>query len=380
MIKFLDLQSMNLELNNEFHTAFNRVLQSGWFVMGPELEAFEAEFSAYCGVNFCVGVGNGLDAIHLLLRAYGIGAGDEVIVPANTYIATWLAVTQTGATVVPVEPDIATFNIDPALIDAAVTSRTKAILPVHLYGHVAQMDAIMKVAAKHDLIVIDDCAQGHGACFSGRRIGALAHASAFSFYPGKNLGALGDGGAITTDNDEIADKVRALRNYGSSEKYHNDVLGFNSRLDELQAAFLREKLPHLDTWNEKRRKVAEIYTRGLAGAENIILPKAQCPESHVWHLYVVRIQNRDKVAGFLKDKGVGTLIHYPVAPYMQQAYKDAGFGADDFPISTKMHDEVLSLPMHPLMTEEQAQYVVNATKQALALFPATPTGLKSTFT
>lgn len=360
MISFLDLKSMNMELESEFHAALDRVLQSGWFIMGPELKAFEAEFADYCNASECVGVGNGLEAIHLALRAYGIGPGDEVIVPSNTYIATWLAVTYAGATPVPVEPVESTFNIDPDRIEAAITPKTRAIIPVHLYGQPADMDPIMEIAARRDLVVVDDCAQAHGARYKGRAVGGIAHASAFSFYPGKNLGALGDAGAVTTNDEKIADKIRQLRNYGSEVKYHNEVKGFNSRLDELQAAFLRAKLPLLDDWNGKRREIANTLTDALAGVDDIALPGVMASVDPVWHVYVVRSARRDFLADRLKTMEIGTLIHYPVAPHLQPAYQELKFQAGDFPISEAIHKEVLSLPLHPLMTGKQAEEVASA--------------------
>lgn len=366
MISFLDLKRLNQQLDQEFHASLDRVLKSGWFILGPEVEQFEAEYAQYCQASHCVGVGNGLDALHLLLRAYGIGFGDEVIVPSNTYIASWLAVTQAGAKIIPVEPDADTFNISARAIAKAITRKTKAIMPVHLYGQAADMQPILELAEAHNLIVIDDCAQAHGALYDGKRVGSLAHASAFSFYPGKNLGALGDGGAVTTNSPDIANKVKALRNYGSLEKYRNDIQGTNSRLDEIQAAFLRAKLAHLDNWNERRREIASAYSNGLRDINGLKLPVIRNEENHVWHLYVVRVKKRDNVADALKDKGIATLIHYPVAPHMQKAYADLGYGEGAFPVAEQMHKEVLSLPMHPLMTKDQVDYVIDTVTSVLA--------------
>lgn len=366
MIKFLDLQALNLQHKVELCGAFEKVLESGHFILGESVRLFEREFAAYCGTDECVGVGNGLEAIHLLLRAYGIGKGDEVIVPSNTYIATWLAATHSGAKVVPVEPEEGSFNIDPTLIEAAITTRTKAIIPVHMYGCPAAMKPIMEIAGRYDLKVIEDSAQAHGAFYCGARVGSLGHASAFSFYPGKNLGALGDGGAITTNDKVIARKVKLLRNYGSEQKYHNLVPGYNSRLDEIQAAFLSVKLPHLDNANEKRRAIAAVYSGRLAGIDGLVLPAADEGLEHVWHLYVVRSTRRDLIAERLQKKDIGTLIHYPVSPHLQPAYKEYGYMEGAFPISERIHNEVLSLPIDPTMTIEQAVMVAEAVKEALA--------------
>lgn len=365
MIKFLDLKSSNLQHKVELRAAFEQVLESGHFVLGENVRLFEEDFASYCGTSHCVGVGNGLEAIHLLLRAYGIGDSDEVIVPSNTYIATWLAVNQAGAKVVPVEPEEASFNIDPSRIEAAITSRTKAIIPVHLYGRSADMKPIMDIADRHGLKVIEDSAQAHGALYSGKKVGNLGHASAFSFYPGKNLGALGDGGAITTNDKAVADKVRMLRNYGSKQKYHNLEQGYNSRLDEMQAAFLRVKLDHLDEVNNKRRAIAVEYDRLLGDLDGLQLPSANTGLEHVWHVYVIRSSKRDRIADYLEQKEIGSLTHYPIPPHLQPAYSDAGFSEGDFPISEKIHHEVLSLPMDPMMTLGQAALVAKAVREAL---------------
>jgi dTDP-4-amino-4,6-dideoxygalactose transaminase len=361
MVPFLDLKGINLRFKDEMHAALERVLQSGWFILGKEVEAFEKEFAAYCGVKHCVGLGNGLEALHLVLRAWNIGPGDEVIVPSNTYIATWLAVTYAGATPVPVEPDPATHNLDPARLAAAITPRTRAILPVHLYGHAADMDAIMAIAAEHGLKVLEDAAQAHGALCRGRKAGGLGHAAGFSFYPGKNLGALGDAGAVTTNDDALADKVRMLRNYGSKVKYHNEEKGFNSRLDELQAAFLRVRLKALDADNASRREIAAAYLSGLAGAD-LVLPEAPPWADPVWHLFVVRTKSRDAMQKRLKDAGVDTLIHYPVPPHHQPAYRE--MNGLSLPLAERLAAEVLSLPLTPHMPREDVEKVIIACRAA----------------
>lgn len=357
MIPFLDLKAPHVELREEINEAIARVIDSGWYILGPEVEAFEAEFAAYCEANQCIGVGNGLDALHLALLATGVGPGDEVIVPSNTYIATWLAVSQCGATPVPVEPVEATFNIDPNLIEAAITPRTKVIIPVHLYGQPADMDAILAIARKHGLRVLEDGAQAHGARYKGQRIGGHGDAVAWSFYPGKNLGALGDGGAVTTNDPEIADRIRLLRNYGSRVKYVNEVQGFNSRLDTLQAAILRVKLRNLDEWNNRRKAIACQYLEGLKNAK-IILPQVPDWADPVWHLFVVRHQQRDFLQKKLTDAGIGTLIHYPVPPHQQQAYAKLGIAHEALPIANRMAQELLSLPMGPQLRLSQVGTVI----------------------
>ena len=346
-VPFLDLKAQYLELQGELDAAYRRVMDSGWYLLGAELEAFESEFARYCEVRHCIGVGNGLDSLHLILRACGIGAGDEVIVPSNTYIATWLAVTYAGATPVPVEPDPGTCNIDPSRIEGAVTRRTKAILPVHLYGQPADMDPINEIASRHGLRVFEDAAQAHGARYRGRRTGGLGDAAGFSFYPGKNLGAFGDGGAITTNDDELAQRVRMLRNYGSRVKYHHELQGFNSRLDELQAALLRVKLARLDEWNGRRKTVAASYLELLQGNKNLVLPRVPDGIEPVWHLFVIRNAQRDALQKRLADNGVGTLIHYPIPPHLQGAYRDLNLHQGEFPIAEALHREVLSLPIGP---------------------------------
>lgn len=356
-VPFLDLNRMHDPIRPQLDEAYHRVMDSGWFIMGPELVAFEAEFAAYSKVKHCIGVGNGLDALHLLLRAYGIGPGDEVIVPTNTFIATWLAVSQCGATPVAVEPDDKTHNINPALIAAAITSKTKAIMPVHLYGQPADMDPINQLAAEHGLVVIEDAAQAQGAFYKGRRVGSLGHAAGTSFYPGKNLGALGDGGAVLTNDDAIADQVRRLRNYGSSVKYQHDLAGYNSRLDELQAAFLREKLKVLDEWNAKRKVIANTYS-DLLRSVDCITPYVPDYADPVWHLYVIRSKQRDKLKAHLEQQGVASVIHYPIPPHRQNCYFE--YASLSMPIAETLAAEVLSLPISPYMGEAEVKQVTSA--------------------
>ncbi|MCC7040805.1 MAG: DegT/DnrJ/EryC1/StrS family aminotransferase [Burkholderiales bacterium] len=362
MIPFLDLKAPHVELRAEIDAAIARVLDSGWYILGPEVEVFEAEFAAYCQVDHAVGVANGLDALHLALRAMDIGPGDEVIVPSNTYIATWLAVSQCGALPVPVEPVEATHNLDPARIEAALTRRTKAILPVHLYGQPADLDPILAIARSHGLRTLEDGAQAHGARYKGRRIGGHGDAVAWSFYPGKNLGALGDGGAVTTNDPELAQRLRVLRNYGSQVKYVNEVQGWNSRLDPLQAAVLRVKLAHLDAWNARRAALARLYLDGLAGT-GLVLPAVPEWADPAWHLFVVRHPRRDALQQALADAGIGTLIHYPIPPHKQQAYAEAGFASDAFPLACTLADQVLSLPMGPQLSFGAATRVIDVIRQ-----------------
>ena len=344
-VPFLDLQRLHREIRGPLEAAFQRVLDSGWFILGPEVEAFEAEFAQYCGVKHCVGVGNGLDALHLLLRAYEIGQGDEVLVPANTFIATWLAVSQCGAVPVPVDPRADTHNMDPNLLSAALTRRTRAIIPVHLYGQPVDMDSINEFARRYGLIVIEDAAQAQGATYKGNRAGSLGDAAATSFYPGKNLGALGDGGAILTNDASIADKVRLLRNYGSRIKYQHEDTGYNTRLDEMQAAFLRVKLSLLDEWNDRRGALAGIYNAQLRDA-GLGLPWVPDWANPVWHLYVVRSSRRDALRTHLDRCGISTVIHYPTPPHRQPCY--AGYSSHNLPVAEMLASEVLSLPSHLL--------------------------------
>jgi len=365
-LPFLDLKAINAAHRAELVQAFERVLDSGWYVLGHEVQAFEREYAAWCGAAHAVGVANGLDALSLVLRAWDIGAGDEVIVPSNTYIATWLAVTHVGATPVPVEPDELCFNIDPAGIEAAITPRTRALLPVHLYGRPAEMAPILDIARRHGLKVLEDGAQAHGATYCGQRLGVHGDATAWSFYPGKNLGALGDGGAVTTNDPVLAERLRTLRNYGSQRKYHNDEIGFNSRLDELQAALLRVKLPLLQAGNEQRNAVAQQYLAGLAGLSGLTLPDVPLTagSSSAWHLFVVRHAQRDRLAAALAQAGVGTVIHYPVAPHSQPAYAALGWPQGSLPISERLHAEVLSLPIGPTQTAVQTAQVIDAVRRA----------------
>ena len=356
-VPFLDLAALHEPMRAQIDAAYKRVMDSGWFIAGPELEAFEAEFAQYCDVDHCVGVGNGLDAIHLLLRAYGIGPGAEVLVPSNTFIATWLAVTQCGATPVPIEPLTDTHNIDPEQLESHITPNTRAIIPVHLYGQSADMDRINAVAKKYKLIVIEDAAQAQGARYKGRRVGSLGHAAATSFYPGKNLGALGDGGAVLTKDEHIAAKVRQLRNYGSEVKYQHQVQGYNSRLDEMQAAFLRVKLNTLDAWNSRRRDIANIYSTQIRHAD-VVTPVVPAFAECVWHLYVVRTAKRDMLRDALLARGIVSVIHYPVPPHLQACYTE--YAKSHLPLATRLADEVLSLPMSPAMTDEQVTRVVEA--------------------
>jgi dTDP-4-amino-4,6-dideoxygalactose transaminase len=364
-VPYLDLAEATGELRPELDVAIARVLDSGRYLLGRELEAFESAFAQYVGVKYCVGVATGLDALTLSLRALGIGPGDEVIVPSNTYIATWLAVTGVGARVVPVEPDPWTYNIDPDRIEHALSRTTRAILPVHLYGQPADMDRINDIAERHGLAVLEDAAQSHGASLAGRRAGGLGTAAAWSFYPGKNLGALGDGGAVTTNDQRVADEVRRLRNYGSRMKYINEVRGVNSRLDELQAAILTVKLTHLDAWNARRREIANRYLEEIVGP-GLILPRVLEGSTPVWHVFAVRHPHRDRVREQVAAAGVETLIHYPIAPHLQAAYSDLGLAEGSFPISEAIHREVFSLPVGPQLSHEQATVVIRAVNRALS--------------
>ena len=365
-IPFLDLKLAHDEVRAELDAAYHRVMDSGWFVLGREVDAFEHEFAEYCGAAHCVTVGNGLEALHLILRAYGVGAGDEVIVPAHTFIATWLAVTAVGATPVAVDVHPATFNLDPAKLRAAISPLTRAVVPVHLCGHPADMDPILSVAREYDLKVIEDAAQAHGAEYGGRRAGNLGDAAAFSFYPVKNLGALGDGGAVTTNDSDLAERIRLLRNYGSRVKYQHDVPGSNSRLDELQAAFLRVKLRRLDEWNARRTALAEVYRRELQSVPGLILPAAAADVKHAWHLFVVRHARRDALQGHLTSTGVATMIHYPTLPHRTGAFR-AGNWAGEVPrVAERLAGEILSLPLGPHLGFEAAHRVA----AAVQTFPA----------
>jgi len=360
-VPFLDLKAPYQELKTELDDVYQRVMNSGWYLLGNELTAFEAEFAAYCGTKFALGVANGLQALELILRAYDIGEGDEVIVPSNTYIASWLAVTHVGATVVPVEPDIHTYNMDPTRIEAAITAKTKAIMVVHLYGQAVEMAPILQLAKKYPLKIIEDGAQAHGATYQGKKVGALGDAAAFSFYPGKNLGAFGDAGAITTNDSVLTERIKMLRNYGSKIKYHNEERGTNSRLDEFQAAILRVKLNYLDEWNARRTVIANFYQQHLRH-ENLILPTILKECHSAWHLFVIRHPDRAALQDHLLKRGIQTLIHYPIPPHKQKAYQH--MENYQLPISEKIHREVLSLPIGPHLTKEQMHWVVEAVNLA----------------
>lgn len=359
---FVSFKPMEQELDKEIRTAFERVYERSWYIEGIEDKTFEENFSKYCDVAFCVGVGNGLDALMLALKAMGIGEGDEVIVPSNTYIATALAVTYVGATPVFVEPNIQTFNIDPTKIEKAITNKTKAIMPVHLYGQPCEMDPIVDVAKKYGLRIIEDCAQAHGATYKGKKVGGFGDAAGFSFYPGKNLGALGDAGAVISNDDEIITKVRALGNYGSDYKYHHIYLGNNSRLDELQAAFLSEKLPHLEKMNENRRMIANMYLEGIKN-EQIILPYVREDVIPVWHIFGVRCERRDALEAHLNERGISTNKHYPIPIHLQECYHKLGFKQGDFPISEEISNTQLSLPIFYGMQEEDVRYVIQTVNE-----------------
>lgn len=356
-VPFLDLRAAHAELRAELDAAIAGVLTSGRFILGDQLEGFEAEFAAYTGTAHCVGVGNGLDALELSLRAVGVGPGDEVIVPGHTFIATWLAVTKVGATIVPVDVDADTFNIAPAAVAGAIGPRTRAIIPVHLYGRPADVAQLRRIIDGREISIIEDAAQAHGAALRGARVGGMGDLAAWSFYPAKNLGALGDGGAVTTNNPELASIVRELRNYGSATKYYHERIGFNSRLDELQAAVLRVKLRHLDEWNARRRRIAETYCQHLADV-SVALPVATRDAESVWHLFVVRTEARDALAEHLHRHGVQTQVHYPVPPHRQHAYRD--FVEWSLPVSEAMARTVLSLPMGPHLLDEQMTTVIEA--------------------
>jgi dTDP-4-amino-4,6-dideoxygalactose transaminase len=361
-IPFLNLKLPHIDLRKDLLEAFERVLDSGWYIQGNEVNLFEKEFAYYCEVDHCIGVGNGLDALNLILRAYDIGQGDEVIVPSNTYIASWLAVSHSGATPIPVEPDIHTFNIDPKRIEEAITPRTKAIMVVHLFGQPADMDAINAIGKKHNIKIIEDAAQAHGARYKGKLAGSLGDAAGFSFYPTKNLGALGDAGAVTTNDPVLAEKIRMLGNYGSKVKYHNQIQGYNSRLDEIQAAFLRIKLKVLDSWNNHRKNIASEYLDNLSSA-NVILPFVPEWADPIWHVFVIRSQNRDKLQNYLNKEGVDTMIHYPIPPHLQPAYANLNYTSGLFPISELIHKESLSLPIGPHFSKQQSNEVSETIKK-----------------
>lgn len=363
-IPFLNLSAAYRELQPDIDAAVARVLDSGWYILGPEVEAFEAEWAAYCNAKHAVGVGNGLDALTLALRSLDVGPRDEVIVPSNTYIATWLAVSAVGATPVPVEPDPTTYNIDPARIEAAVTMRTRALLPVHMYGQPADLDPILEIAQRHGLRVIEDAAQAHGARYKGQRIGAHGDIVCWSFYPGKNLGAMGDAGAITTNNRSLAERVALLRNYGSRQKYVNEEQGMNSRLDPIQAAVLRVKLGVLDEWTARRRAVASAYAENLTGS-GLTLPQVPDWAEPVWHLYVVRHSNREALQAKLNAGSIGTLIHYPIPPHLQDAYRNLAMPPEAFPLARDLAAEILSLPIGPHLSIENVRQAIVELKNAI---------------
>lgn len=356
-VPILDLKPAYEELRPELDAAYHRVMDSGWLLLGKELETFETDYAASIGAAHCIGVANGLEALQLVLMALGVGPGDEVIVPSHGYIATWLAVTHVGARPVPCEPDPLTYNLDPARLAALITPRTKVILPIHLYGQAADLTAINAIAARHGLFVLEDGAQSHGARSHGRQAGALGHAAGISFYPTKNLGALADAGAVTTPDAPLADKVRHLRNYGSKVRYHNEYLGLNSRLSELQAAFLRAKLPHLAAWNARRSTLAARYLTQLRGVGDLALPHVPAWADPVWHLFVIRTARRDALQAHLASHGVGTQVHYPIPPHLSNAYQGAGWKRGEFPLAEKFAGEVLSLPISPHHTADQIDYV-----------------------
>jgi dTDP-4-amino-4,6-dideoxygalactose transaminase len=357
-IPFVSFEPMHKEIEEEILSKFKEVYEKNWFVQGEEVKKFEEEFAEFCGAQYCIGCGNGLDALYLILRGCDIGAGDEVIVPSNTFIATALAVSYVGAKPIFVEPDLSNYNINAELIEKAITNKTKAIMAVHLYGQPADMDVINKIAKKYNLKVIEDSAQAHGAMCKDRRIGSLGDAAGFSFYPGKNLGALGDAGAVTTNDKELADKIRAIANYGSDKKYHHIYQGTNSRLDEVQASFLRIKLRNLDKWNEARRKTAQKYLDGINNPK-LIKPVEADYAKHVWHLFVVRTEKRDEFEKYLSDRGIGTTIHYPIPMHLQKAYEELNIEKGSLPIAEKISEEVISLPMWYGMKDEEINYVID---------------------
>lgn len=363
-IPFLDLRAAYSVLQTEIDAAVQRVLASGWYIQGQEVETFERAYAKYCEAAHCVGVANGLDALTLALRALDVGPGDEVIVPSHTFIATWLAVSAVGATPIPVEPDETTYNVDPARVSEAITQRTRAIIAVHLYGQPADLDPLLELAQKHNLALLEDAAQAHGASYKDRRIGAHGDVACWSFYPGKNLGALGDGGAVTTNRADIAEKIRVLGNYGSRQKYVNEEQGTNSRLDPLQAAALAVKLDHLDAWTARRREIADHYSRRLQGVVTPVVPAWADP---VWHLYVVQHPKRDALMAKLAEEGINTLIHYPIAPHRQQAYAALGYGAGAFPIAEALADNMLSLPIGPQMPDADVDKVIEIANKVAAV-------------
>lgn len=369
-VPFLDVGATYKEFRKEIDAAVRQVLNGGWYILGKNVELFEKEFAEYCGTKYCIGVANGMDALELVLRAYGIGAGDEVIAPANTYIATALVINHVGATPILVEPDIRSYNIDSVKIESAITKKTKAIIAVHLYGQCANIKEIKPICKKYQLKLIEDAAQAQGAEHLGEKAGALGDTAGFSFYPGKNLGAYGDAGAVTTNDSNVAEYIRIARNYGSKVKYHNLLKGFNSRLDEIQAAILRVKLKYLDQWNDRRSKIANCYLKYLNPSKNnnFILPEVLPGNKHVWHVYAVRTKKRDQLIAYLNKKGVGTLIHYPLPYYQQPAYKELNKFKNQFPLSNQIAKEIVSLPIGPHLQEKEMRYVVNMVNSFINLY------------
>ena len=360
MIKFLDLKKINNRYREEIDSRIKDILDKGWYLQGEENENFTKNFANFCGTKFALGVANGLDALNLIIKAYGFGNGDEIIVPANTYIATILAISENGCIPILVEPDIKTYNINPDSIEEKITTKTKAIMVVHLYGQAVQMEKIWKIAKKYNLKIIEDSAQAHGAIYQENRTGNLGDASGFSFYPGKNLGCIGDGGAVTTNDEELFNKIKAIANYGSDRKYHHIYKGVNSRLDEIQAAILDIKLKHLDSDNNKRREISKYYRENIKNSK-IILPDTYDEKSHVWHIFAVRTKNRDEFQKYLTEKGIQTIIHYPTPPHKQGAYKE--WNNLSFPITEEIHNTILSLPISPVMADSEIEKVVEVVNE-----------------
>lgn len=368
-IPFFSFSGMHSEIRREMLEAFERFYDSNWYILGKEVKAFEEEYAEYSGAGHCIGVANGLDALHIALQTLGVSAGDEVIVPSNTYIATWLAVSYVGAKIVPVEPDPFTYNLDPARLEEAITPNTRVIMPVHLYGQACEMDRIMAIAEKYNIAVVEDNAQAQGAEFRGVKTGTFGAVNGVSFYPGKNLGALGDAGAITTDSEELAEQSRVIRNYGSQKKYYNERIGVNSRLDECQAALLRIKLKYLDEWNARRAEIATHYLRFLNDIEEIQVPTLAEGAGSVWHQFIILSSKRDELMDYLRDQGIGTLIHYPIPPHLQEAYQHLGFKKGDFPIAEKISGSALSLPIYPGLGEEEIQYICRSLRNYFTRAP-----------
>lgn len=357
-VPFVDFRPMHDEIKKEMSLVFDTVYNDNWFILGNNVERFEQEFANYCESKYAIGCGNGLDALYLILRGYNIGEGDEVIIPSNTFIATALAVSYTGATIVLVEPDINTYNIDSSKIEKAITNKTKAIIAVHLYGKVADMKELRTISERYNIKLIEDSAQAHGCRYENKRAGSIGDAAGFSFYPGKNLGALGDGGAVVTNDDALASRIKAMRNYGSSKKYHHDYKGINSRLDELQAGFLRVKLQHLDKYNSERQKIAKYYIDNIKN-KAIILPKVNDVKDSVWHLFVIRSYQRNNLQRYLSNNNIETIIHYPIPIHIQHAYKDLGYQKNDYPIAKEISNTVLTLPIWYGMSEKEIRYIVD---------------------